>query len=334
MRALLDRLFDHESLSREEARETLKEIAAQTYPPAQVASFLTAFRMRSITVSELQGFRNAMLDLCTPVDLSEYDALDLCGTGGDGKDTFNISTLSAFVVAGSGVNVAKHGNNGVSSVCGSSNVLLHLGANFTADIDTLKRCLDKAGICYLHAPLFHPAMKHVAPIRRELRIRTFFNMLGPLVNPSRPKRQLIGVFNLELARLYTYLLQQEEMDFTIAHSLDGYDEISLTGPCKIHSALGEQLLTPRDMGFSQLAQEDLYGGEDVASSAKIFMNVLQGEGTQAQQDVVVANAGMAIHCARPTISRTEAFETARETLLSKRALHAFTTFVEESQKAP
>ena len=235
MKEILDHLINYRSLDRERSKEVLTNLARGTYNQSQVAAFLTVYMMRTITVEELAGFREAMLELCLFTDLSEFEAMDLCGTGGDGKDTFNISTLSSFVVAGAGQNVVKHGNNGVSSVCGSSNVLQQLGYEFTNDRDKLRRNLEDAGICFLHAPLFHPAMKNVAPIRKELGMKTFFNMLGPLVNPTFPKKQLIGVFNLELARLYGYLLQEAKSDFAVVHGLDGYDEISLTGPFKVIS---------------------------------------------------------------------------------------------------
>lgn len=331
MKQRLNRLFEHQTLTREEAYETLHEIAGQQVNDCQVASFLTVFRMRSVTLEEMQGFRDAMLSLCRSVDLSAFDAMDLCGTGGDGKDTFNISTLTSFVVAGAGVCVTKHGNNGVSSICGSSNVLAHLGVHFTAEESVLKRCLEKAGICYLHAPLFHPAMKHVAPIRRALKVRTFFNMLGPLVNPSRPKCQLVGVFNLELARLYAYLLQRDESRYTVVHSLDGYDEISLTGAVKMISAEGEQIIEPQALGFARVAPEALFGGEDIAAAAKIFLDVLQGEGTVAQRAAVLANASTAIRTALPSLSWEEARARASESLDSQKAWGAFQALVETSQ---
>jgi anthranilate phosphoribosyltransferase len=259
--------------------------------------------------------------------------MDLCGTGGDGKDTFNISTTTSFVVAGAGIRVAKHGNNGVSSVCGSSNVLTHLGIGFTNDEDTLRRCLEEAGICYLHAPLFHPAMKHVAPVRRALSMRTFFNMLGPLVNPSRPSCQLVGVYDLELARLYAYLLQRGEGHYTVVHSLDGYDEISMTGPVKLISSRGEEILEPAAFGLSQVTPSALYGGDDIPSAAAIFTRLLQGEGTPAQETAVLANAAVAIRTARPELSLSDAREMATESLRSGKAWQAFQTLVALTEHA-
>lgn len=319
MRDILEHLFSHHTLQRHEACEILKNMAAQQYNQSQMASFLTVFRMRSITVEELEGFRDAMLDLCRPIALDAFNPIDLCGTGGDGKDTFNISTLAAFVVAGCGIPVAKHGNYGVSSLCGSSNVLQELGIKFSNDESLLHRQMEEAGLCYLHAPLFHPAMKHIAPVRRELRARTFFNMLGPLVNPSFPKQQLVGVFSLELARLYGYLLQRKDVRYRIVHSLDGYDEVSLTGKFKLISESGEQLVAPEDWGLPTVLPEQLYGGETVASAAQLFLKVLNGEGTQVQNDVVLTNASLAVHCARPGTSIEDARAAASESLVSGKA---------------
>lgn len=330
MREILEHLFSHHTLSRQEASDILKDMAAQKYNESQMAAFLAVFRMRSITVDELEGFRDAMLALCRSLDFAAYEAIDLCGTGGDGKDTFNISTLSAFVVAGSGVKVSKHGNYGVSSVCGSSNVLQHLGLQFTNDESVLRRQMEEAGICYLHAPLFHPAMKHIAPVRKALRVRTFFNMLGPLVNPASPKSQIIGVFSLELARLYGYLLQRKEMQYKVLHTLDGYDEVSLTGAFKMISNSGEELLQPRDLGLAAVAAETLHGGNDIPSAAEIFTRVLNGDGTAEQTRVVIANSGLAIHCARPTWSLSDAFAAARESLESGKARQALNQLIEIS----
>ena len=273
MKAILNRLIQHQQLSKEEARQMIINIADGQYNTSQIASFLTVYMMRSISLEELEGFREALLELCIAINLSEFDTIDLCGTGGDGKDTFNISTLSSFVTAGAGIKVTKHGNYGVSSGCGSSNVLEALGIKFSNDQDFLKRCVDQAGICILHAPLFHPAMKNVAPVRRELGVKTFFNMLGPLVNPAFPKNQLTGVFNLELARLYHYLFQKTDINFTILYALDGYDEISLTSPSKAFSKSSERVLTPQDFGVLPLEASQIAGGNNVDSSAKIFMNV-------------------------------------------------------------
>jgi anthranilate phosphoribosyltransferase len=323
MKAILNRLIQHQQLSKEEARQMIINIADGQYNTSQITSFLTVYMMRSISLEELEGFRSALLELCIAIDLSEFDTIDLCGTGGDGKDTFNISTLSSFVTAGAGVKVTKHGNYGVSSGCGSSNVLEALGVKFSNDQDFLKRCVDQAGICILHAPLFHPAMKNVAPVRRELGVKTFFNMLGPLVNPAFPKNQLTGVFNLELARLYHYLFQKTDTNFTILYALDGYDEISLTGPTKAFSKNSEGILTPQDFGVLPLEASQIAGGDNVESSAKIFMNVIQNKGTQAQQEVVCANAGMAIATALD-LSPIDGFEKAKESLLSGKAFEALT----------
>ncbi|MEH0158667.1 anthranilate phosphoribosyltransferase [Limibacter armeniacum] len=321
MKEILNQLFEYKSLSREQAKEILINLAQGQYNSSQMAAFLTIYLMRSITVEELTGFRDAMLELCLKVDLDEYEAVDIVGTGGDGKNTFNISTLSSFIVAGAGQHVTKHGNNGVSSVSGSSNVLASLGYQFTNDKDTLKRSLDEANICFLHAPLFHPAMKNIAPVRKELGVKTFFNILGPLVNPSFPKRQFLGVFSLEVARLYAYLQQQTDNYFSIIHALDGYDEISLTGDFKMISNQGEYLLSPSDLGLPKINQDDLYGGDTVEAAAKVFTNILEGQGTQSQNAAVLANAGMAISCAKQ-VSPEEGVAMAKESLESGRALES------------
>lgn len=323
MKEILNQLIEHKTLSQDQAREVLKNLATGSYNSSQIAAFMTVYLMRSITVEELQGFREAMLELCIPVEIEEYDAMDLCGTGGDGKDTFNISTLASFIVAGAGQNVAKHGNTGVSSICGSSNLLAYFGYEFTNDISEIRRSLDEAGICFLHAPLFHPAMKNVGPIRKELGVKTFFNMLGPMVNPSFPKKQLVGVFSMELARLYGYLYQEMEGKFSILHSLDGYDEISLTGPFKMISNSGEKLLHPENLGLTKITSESIAGGESVQESAKIFEKILKGEGTKSQNSVVTANAAAALVTAREGLNFPDAVALAEEVLLSGKALRVF-----------
>ncbi len=294
MKALLNRLFEHEKLSEQEAYEVLSRIGNGEFNSGQIVSFLTVYNMRTVTVEELTGFRNAMLDLCLKIDLSDYNTIDIVGTGGDGKDTFNISTCSSFVVAGAGMKVAKHGNYGVSSSSGSSNVLEYLGVPFTNDESKLNQMLDKAGFCMMHAPLFHPAMKHVAPARKEMQVRTIFNVLGPIVNPSNPNNQLLGTFNLELQRLYAYLTQNSSNNFSIAHALDGYDEISLTSGTKVISNKGEYIYEAKDFAFQRLRQKQLEGGGSVKSAAQIFVNILEGKATEAQANVVIANSALAI----------------------------------------
>ncbi|MEM7380329.1 MAG: anthranilate phosphoribosyltransferase [Bacteroidota bacterium] len=321
MKETLNKLINHEILSKADARQILVNIAGGEYNPGQIAAFLTVYMMRSISIEELEGFRDALLELCLAVDLSEYDPIDLCGTGGDGKDTFNISTLASFVTAGAGIKVTKHGNYGVSSKCGSSNVMEFLGIRFSNESDFLKRSIDEAGICVLHAPLFHPAMKNVAPIRRELGVKTFFNMLGPMVNPAFPKNQMVGVFNLELARMYGYLYQNTDKRFTVLHALDGYDEISLTGKTKTITNSTEAILEPDDFGVSLINPSDIAGGESIEESAQIFLNILQGKGTEAQKNVVCANAGVAIATVLG-ISPKEGFEKAQESLDSGKGLEA------------
>lgn len=326
MKDILNRLIEHKTLDRATAREVLLKLTQGQYNSSQIAAFITVYLMRNITVDELMGFREAMLEQCLAVDLSAYDTMDLCGTGGDGKDTFNISTLSAFIVAGAGQGVAKHGNYGVSSACGSSNLLQYFGYQFTEDKAVLAQSLEEANICFLHAPLFHPAMKNVGPIRRELGVKTFFNMLGPMVNPANPKKQLVGVFSLELARLYAYLYQNTDKQYAIVHALDGYDEVSLTSPVKVYSSGGEQLLQPQDFQLPELQEEQLFGGGTIEEAANIFERVLKGVGTQAQEAAVLANAGMALQVARG-YSLTDGVEDARRSLRSGKALQTFRTLV-------
>lgn len=327
MKAILGRLIENQHLSRDEAREVLRGLATAQYNDSQVAAFLTVYLMRAIRTEELEGFRDAMLELCLPVNLDGREAIDLCGTGGDGKDTFNISTTASFVTAGAGVPVAKHGNYGVSSISGSSNVLSALGCRFSADPEVMQRSLDASGICFMHAPFFHPAMKHVAHIRKELGLRTFFNMLGPLVNPARPAYQLVGVYSLELARLYGYIYQNAGKRFAIVHALDGYDEVSLTGLCKLITPAGEELLSPAHLGLNSLSQKDLYGGHTVEASAKILTDVLAGKGTSAQEQVVLANATLAIATSRHC-PYDEALASARESIASGGATKALKIFLE------
>jgi anthranilate phosphoribosyltransferase len=330
MKDILNRLINHETISTEEAKQVIVNISNDMYNPSQIACFLSVYMMRSITIEELTGFRNALLELCVPINLVDFNAVDIVGTGGDGKNTFNISTLSSFITAGAGVNVSKHGNYGVSSTSGSSNVMEKLGVKFSNDEDFLKRCLDKAGICILHAPLFHPAMKNVAPIRRELGVKTFFNMLGPMVNPSFPKHQVLGVFNLELLRLYSFIYQNTTTNYSIVYALDGYDEISLTGNAKIVSNHSEKLFSPADLGLKTIQQEAIFGGNTVEDAAKIFVDIISGKGTEAQNNVVCANAGLAIATSKQ-ISHKEGFELAKASLFSGKAKASLDTLIELSK---
>ena len=330
MKHILNRLINQENISSEEAKNVLVNISEGLYNQSQIASFLTVYMMRSITIEELKGFRDALLELCVPVDLSDFNAIDLCGTGGDGKDTFNISTLSSFITAGAGVKVAKHGNYGVSSASGSSNVMEALGVKFTNDVDTLKRTIDETGICIMHAPLFHPALKNVAPIRKELGVKTFFNMLGPMVNPSFPKNQIVGVFNLELQRIYGYLYQNTDKNYSIIHALDGYDEISLTGNTKIISNTTETILSPSDLGVEQIEQSEIFGGNTVKKAAEVFSKIINGKGTQAQNNVVCANAGLAIATVNQ-ISHQDGFALAKKSLESGKAKACLKQLIELSK---
>ncbi len=319
MKKILNFLFEHKSLGRLTAKEVLLNISKGMYNESEIAAFITVYLMRSITIDELQGFRDALLELCVPVDLNGHETIDIVGTGGDGKDTFNISTLSCFIVAGTGNKVAKHGNYGASSISGSSNVMEQLGYQFKNNSNQLKKEIETAGICFLHAPLFHPALKVVGPIRKNLGVRTFFNMLGPMVNPAFPKHQLVGVYNLEMARIYNYLLQQTDKNFTIIHSLDGYDEISLTGDTKVITNAGEQILSAEMLGKRTVLPQDISGGNSVEEAASIFLNILQRKGTWSQNAVVLANSAMALQGTGKYSSYDECYQLAVESLESGRA---------------
>jgi anthranilate phosphoribosyltransferase len=322
MKKILQYLFEHKALSREQAKEVLVNISKAAYNEHEVTAFMTVYLMRSITIEELLGFRDALLELCVPVDLKDYSTIDIVGTGGDGKNTFNISTLACFIVAGTGQKVAKHGNYGATSISGASNVMEQLGYKFKNDIDRLKKEVEQADICFLHAPLFHPALKTVGPIRKNLGVRTFFNMLGPMVNPAFPQFQLVGVYSLEMARIYNYLLQQTGKPFTIIHSLDGYDEISLTNDTKVITNKGEKILTPEQLGKRAVTAMDIYGGNSVEEAAKLFRKILQGEGSWAQNAVVFANAAMALQCTGNYSSYDLAYAAAVDSLESGKANQA------------
>jgi len=327
MKKILQYLFEHKTLSRESARDVLLGISKGVYNESEITAFITVFLMRSITIDELQGFRDALLELCVRIDLNGYEVIDIVGTGGDGKNTFNISTLACFIVAGTGQKVAKHGNYGASSISGASNVMEQLGFKFKNDKDRLKKEVDEANICFLHAPMFHPALKTVAPIRKNLGIRTFFNMLGPMVNPAFPKFQLVGVYNLEMARIYNYLLQQTLGTFTIIHGVDGYDEISLTSDTKVITNQGERVMTPEQLGKRMVMASDIHGGNSTEEAAKIFVRILKGDGSWAQNAVVLANAAMALHCTGSYRSYDDAYAAAVESLESGKAYDALTKLI-------
>lgn len=328
MKELLHRMFEHGNLTREEARDIMLNIADGKYNDSQLAAFMTVFLMRSITTEELTGFRDAILERRLPVDFGNVDAIDIVGTGGDGKNTFNISTASCFVVAGTGRKVVKHGNYGASSVSGASNVLEYHGVKFTSDIDKLGKSLEDSGVCYLHAPFFSPALKSVAHVRKSLAVRTFFNMLGPLVNPVLPKHQLLGVYNLKLMRLYNYIAQNEGIACTVVHSLDGYDEISLTSSFKVATPHGEKVYQPEDLGWPTAKQEDLWGGDTIEEAAGIFDNVLSGKASSAQTNCVIANSTFALITLEPDLPFDRAVKMATESLKSGAAKDKFEKFCE------
>ncbi len=323
MKKILQILFEHKALSYDQAKESLLNIGKGVYNEHEITAFMTVYLMRSITIEELKGFRDALIELCVKVDLNGFETTDIVGTGGDGKNTFNISTLSCFIVAGAGHKVAKHGNYGATSISGASNVMEQLGYKFKNNSDQLKREVEEANICFLHAPFFHPALKIVAPIRKNIGVRTFFNMLGPMVNPASPTFQVVGVYNLEMARIYNYLLQQSDAKFTIVHSLDGYDEISLTADTKVITNKGEFIKTPEQLGKRSVNATDIYGGNSVEEASKIFLKILKGEGSWAQNAVVFANAAIALQQTDAFKNYDDAFNAAIESLESGKAFQSF-----------
>ena len=328
MKNLLKDLYNHKIMSKEESKAALISLTDGSANSSQISSFLTVFLLRDITSEELDGFREAMIELSIDVDIDGDELIDLCGTGGDGKDTFNISTISSFVVAGSGIKVAKHGNYGVSSSCGSSNIISHLGHEFSNDVSSLKYSLDKSNICFLHAPLFHPSLKNISPVRIELGVKTFFNMLGPMVNPIQPKSQLVGVFNSNIFRLYSHIYSKTNKSYCIVHSIDGYDEVSLTGSFKLFSNNQDLMLEPKDLGFNVIDSVKLSGGKNIKESSKIFLDILKNKGTSEQVDAVLANSGLAIYCAKKLNSIKDGIEIARESLESGKAYNCLKLFIE------
>lgn len=328
MKDILQRLFHHEELTREEACQLLQGITAGHYHEIQIAALLTVFQMRGIKVEELIGFRNALLSTRVPIDLSAYHPIDIVGTGGDGKNTFNISTCACFIVAGAGYPVAKHGNYGATSISGASNVMESYGIQFTNQQEKLVRSMEGCNMVYLHAPLFNPSMKTVAPIRKALEVRTLFNLLGPLVNPCLPSYQLLGVADLTLMRLYTNTLQRLGIEFAVVNNLDGYDEISLTDEFKVMTNQYETIYKPAELGFGIVRQEELYGGNTPQEAARIFDNVLHNRGTKAQTECVLINASFAIQAIEPQKPIEECVAMARESLESGKALHTLKKFIE------
>ncbi len=327
MKQILRTLFAYKALDRAEARDVLLQMGRGNYNEHEITAFMTVYLMRSITIDELQGFRDALMELCLPVDLGNIQTLDIVGTGGDGKNTFNISTLACFIAAGAGQPIAKHGNYGASSVSGSSNVMEQMGYRFSNDPEKLKREIETTGITFMHAPLFHPALKIVAPIRKNLGVRTFFNMLGPMVNPSHPAVQLVGVYSPEMGRIYNYLLQASGKPFTIIHSLDGYDEISLTNDTKVITQSGERLMTPEQLGKRMVLEQDIRGGDTPEEAAQIFTRIIKGEGTWAQNAVVLANAAMALYSTGTFNDYETAYLAAVESLENGRAYKTLTQLI-------
>jgi len=328
MKRVLKDLFEYKSLTKLKAKEVLLDIGKGIYNEHEIASFITVYLMRSITIDELQGFADALMELCRMVELEDPDTVDIVGTGGDGKNTFNISTLACFIVAGAGQKVAKHGNYGASTISGSSNVMEAMGYHFSNNLSKIQHEVESAGITFMHAPLFHPALKIVAPIRKNLGVRTFFNMLGPMVNPANPAYQIVGVFSQEMGRIYNYLLQQKNKTYTIIHSLDGYDEISLTNDTKVITRDGEKIMTPEQLGKRLVSEADLRGGDSVEDAARIFKKIIKGDGTWAQNAVVIANAAIALHVTGKYGNYEAAYLAAVESLESGKAYKALKQLIE------
>lgn len=336
MKDELEYLLSNGKLDRTAARSLFLKMMGDESNVSQIAALLAVLRLRFPTVDEVCGFRDAALELALPIDLSAHNVMDVCGTGGDGKSTFNISTLSAVVVAACGVKIAKHGNNAVSSRCGSSNVLEHLGYKFSNNQSVLSKELEKVGITFLHAPLFHPSFAKVAPVRRDLGVKTVFNLLGPLVNPARPKVQVAGVYSREVFRLYKYVAQSEKLCLTVVHTLDVCDEVSLTTNCQCSWENSENTYSPGDFGFDSISYSDISEGASVEDSAKIFKEVLAGQGTAAQSNVVIANSAIALRTAYiskgKNVSLVDCVSEAKDALMSKRAEKTFSSLLEINSK--
>ena len=326
MKTTFELLCHGHNLSETEAYQLFQNIYQGNLNPSQISAIMTFYIARPITLNELNGFKKSLLDVCVPVNI-DRDAIDVCGTGGDQKNTFNISTLSALVLAASGITVAKHGNYGSSSVSGSSDILNYLGYKFKNNSDDLNKEIDKHNICFMHAPLFHPALKAVATQRKELGVRTLFNMLGPLVNPAQVKYRYIGVYGLDIARLYHYILQQSNTSYTLVHSLDGYDEVSLTNSFKLISSTSEKTIEPIDLGFNLQSQESISGGETIKDAADIFLNVLKNECTDEQKNVVIVNSALAMHSYNPNVSITDCIGICKETIESKKTYILFKNLI-------
>lgn len=320
MKKILNLLFEHRTLTRDESKDVLLKIGKGVYNEHELSAFMTVYLMRSITMPELLGFRDALLEISVPINLEDRKAIDIVGTGGDGKNTFNISTLSCFIVAGAGQVVAKHGSYGASSVSGASNLMEHIGYKFKNDEGSLKKELDLTNMCFLHAPIFHPALKVVAPIRKNLKVRTFFNMLGPMVNPANPEYNMVGVYSLEMARIYSYLLQTQHKEFMIINSLDGYDEVSLTSDTKVITADGERIMSPIQLANCQVSAADIYGGDSVEEAASIFLDILDNKGSKEQNAVVLANASLALQLTGKYNNYADAFAAADESLKTGKAM--------------
>ncbi|PHR44618.1 MAG: anthranilate phosphoribosyltransferase [Fluviicola sp.] len=327
MQATLTQLIQHRSLTKSQAKEIILGIGKDAFSDHEIVGLMVSLQTRSLTLDEIQGFREALLELAITPDIDASNAIDLCGTGGDGKNTFNISTTTSFVLASMGYQVIKHGNYGVSSMCGSSNVLEHLGVKFSNDSGDLNKQKEQFNLCFLHAPLFHPVMKKVAPLRKSLGIPTFFNIMGPLVNPVQPAYQLTGTFSLELARIYHHVLSSHRKNYSVLHSMDGYDEISLTGDTRVFSKLDDTILNATNVNVESINPQEIHGGDSTEEAAQILTSILKGEGTSSQNLVVALNTAQGIVTLNPAKKIDEAFATALAHIHSGDAFRHFESFI-------
>jgi anthranilate phosphoribosyltransferase len=327
MQATLTELIQHRSLTKSQAKEIILGIGNDAFSDHEIVGLMVSLQTRSLTLDEIQGFREALLELAITPEIDASNAIDLCGTGGDGKNTFNISTTTSFVLASMGHQVVKHGNYGVSSMCGSSNVLEQLGVKFSNDSEDLNEQKEQFNLCFLHAPLFHPVMKKVAPLRKSLGIPTFFNIMGPLVNPVQPAYQLTGTFSLELARIYHHVLSPHRKNYSVLHSMDGYDEISLTGDTRVFSKLDDTILNATSVNVESINSQEIHGGNSTEEAAQILTSILKGEGTSAQNNVVALNTAQGIITLNPSQKIDEVFAIALAHIQSGEAFRHFESFI-------
>jgi len=315
----LKKILRQEQLNINESEAFIHAIANDEFSEVELGGILTAIQMRGLTLDEFKGFRNALESYADRVSLYTNEAIDVCGTGGDGKDTFNISTTTAFILSAMGYKVIKHGNYGVSSICGSSNVLEYLGFNFTKDEQVLNQQLEKQNICFIHAPLFHPVLKKVAPVRKQLGVGTFFNAMGPLLNPIQPKFQLTGTYSLELAKIYQVLLRDKRQSFKVVYALDRYDELTLTADARVLGNNSDEILNANSFGVEVTSPENLKGGS-IEQSANMLRSILGGHASEELINVVASNTALGMSCFHPEKQYKILFEEAKAFISSGQAI--------------